>query len=214
MPRSIFLDLEPSSHLEPSRLLEAHRSPIDRIRTGPFRDLFEPEQLLSHTSDALTFGSGYNSDFLETSLEGIRKVTERCDSMQGFLLFNAISGGTGSGFSSMLLERLADEYDRKSKLAFSIFPDLDSNTLSGSPLEPYNGVMHLSKLIHHVDVSFTLENSAVYRLCKERLNIDRPSYGNLNRMIAQVISTLTVSLRRASDFNIDINEYQTNLVPF
>ena len=32
--------------------------------------------------------------------------------------------------------------------------------------------------------------------------------------MAQVISSLTVSLRRASDFNIDINEYQTNLVPF
>jgi len=33
-------------------------------------------------------------------------------------------------------------------------------------------------------------------------------------MIAQVISSLTLSLRRFSDFNIDINEYQTNLVPF
>ena len=33
-------------------------------------------------------------------------------------------------------------------------------------------------------------------------------------MIAQVISSLTISLRRSSDFNIDINEYQTNLVPF
>jgi len=33
-------------------------------------------------------------------------------------------------------------------------------------------------------------------------------------MIAQVISSLTVSLRRTSDFNIDINEFQTNLVPF
>ena len=33
-------------------------------------------------------------------------------------------------------------------------------------------------------------------------------------MIAQVISSLTISLRRKSEFNIDINEFQTNLVPF
>ena len=36
----------------------------------------------------------------------------------------------------------------------------------------------------------------------------------MNHMIAQVISSLTLSLRRFSDFNVDINEYATNLVPF
>lgn len=127
--------------------------------------------------------------------------------MQGFLLFNAISGGTGSGFASVLLERLADEYDRKSKLAFSMYPSDFPEPFSHSTVEPYNSVMHLSKLINHVDVSFTLENSAAYRICQETLRIERPSYGNLNRLMAQVISTLTISLRRASDFNIDINEY-------
>ena len=134
--------------------------------------------------------------------------------MQGFTIFNAISGGTGSGFSSILLERLADEYDRKSKLAFSIYPTDYTHPLSSSIVEPYNSVLHLTKLINHVDVSFTLENSAVYRHCQDRLNIERPTFGHLNRMMAQVISSLTVSLRRTSDFNIDINEYQTNLVPF
>lgn len=129
VPRSIFIDLEPSSGLN-LNLKPEHRSPLDRIRTGPYRDLFEPDQLLSHKEEALTYGSGYYSDFIETSLDGIRKVTERCDSMQGFLLFNAISGGTGSGFSSILLERLADEYDRKSKLAFSIYPNDYSHPLS------------------------------------------------------------------------------------
>ena len=135
-------------------------------------------------------------------------MSERCDSMQGFMIFNAISGGTGSGFSSILLERLADEYDRKSKLAFSIYPtDYNHPLSSNSIIEPYNAVMHLSKLIHHVDISFTLENSAVYRMCRDRLNIERPTFGNLNRMMAQVVSSLTISLRRTSDFNIDINEY-------
>ena len=65
---------------------------------------------------------------MEDSLDGIRRINEKCDSMQGFLLFNAISGGTGSGLTSVLLERLADEYDGKSKLAFSIYPSDFSKT--------------------------------------------------------------------------------------
>ncbi len=113
----------------------------------------------------MTFGAGYYSEFIEEALDGIRKVSERCESMQGFHLFSGISGGTGSGFSSILLERLADEYERKAKLAFSIYPTWNDNELSKTPIEPYNSVLHLSKLIDLVDVSFTLENSAAYRLC-------------------------------------------------
>ena len=130
------------------------------------------------------------------------------------MIYNAISGGTGAGFSSIILERLADEYVKKTKLAFPIFPTDYSQPLSNSIVEPYNSVLHLSKLIENVDVSFMIENPAVYRLCTDKLKISRPKYGSLNRVIAQVISSLTVSLRRASDFNIDIQEYATNLVPF
>ena len=124
--------------------------------------------------------------------------------MQGFLLFNSVSGGTGSGFSSLLLERLSDEYDRKAKLAFSIFPQ-DEN--AASVVESYNAVSHLSSLINNVDLSFVLENTAIREICQQRLGIERPSYANLNRLLAQVISQLTISLRHPSDFNIDINEY-------
>ena len=150
VPRSIFLDMEPSSCLPPDRLEEHYRSPLDKIRTGPFRNLFGNDQLLSFNQSALTYGEAYHSDFIEDSLEGIRKINEKCDSMQGFLLFNAISGGTGSGLSSMVLERLADEYDSKSKLAFSIYPEdfsKTSATQNNSIVEPYNAVLHLSKLI-------------------------------------------------------------------
>ena len=114
----------------------------------------------------------------------------------------------------MILESLADEYDGKSKLAFSMYPSDYTHPLSNAIVEPYNAVLHLSQLIKYADVSFTIENPQVYRLCKERLGVEKPSYTNLNHMIAQVISSLTLSLRRFSDFNVDINEYATNLVPF
>ena len=55
-------------------------------------------------------------------MDRIRKITEYCQGLQGFLIFHSFGGGTGSGFSSLLMERLSGEYPKKSKLAFSIYP--------------------------------------------------------------------------------------------
>merc|ERR1711907_393358 len=64
------------------------------------------------------------------------------------------------------------------------------------------------------DVAFMLDNEAIYDICKKSLNIEQPTYTNLNRLIAQVISSLTASLRFDGALNVDMNEFQTNLVPY
>jgi len=46
------------------------------------------------------------------------------------------------------------------------------------------------------------------------LNLEKPTYGHLNRLISQVVSSLTTSLRFQGDLNVDIKEFQTNLVPY
>ena len=67
-------------------------------------------------------------------------------------------------------------------------------------------------LLEHTDVSVMLDNEAVYDICRRSLDIERPTYTNLNRLIAQVISSLTASLRFDGALNVDITEFQTNLV--
>ena len=42
--------------------------------------------------------------------------------LQGFLCFHSFGGGTGSGFTSLLMERLSVDYGKKSKLEFSVYP--------------------------------------------------------------------------------------------
>lgn len=44
--------------------------------------------------------------------------------------------------------------------------------------------------------------------------MQQPSFLNLNRLIAQVVSSVTASLRFDGSLNVDLNEFQTNLVPF
>jgi len=59
-----------------------------------------------------------------------------------------------------------------------------------------------------------LDNEAVYDICRRNLDIERPTYTNLNRLVAQVISSMTASLRFDGALNVDINEFQTKLVPY
>ena len=58
----------------------------------------------------------------ELCLDRIRKLADNCTGLQGFLVFNAVGGGTGSGLGSLLLERLSVDYGKKSKLGFIIYP--------------------------------------------------------------------------------------------
>jgi len=81
-------------------------------------------------------------------------------------------------------------------------------------VEPYNSVLSTHSLLEHTDVSFLMDNEAIYDICKKSLDIERPGYINLNRLIAQVISGLSASLRFDGALNVDLNEFQTNLVPY
>lgn len=69
-------------------------------------------------------------------------------------------------------------------------------------------------LLEHTDVAVLLDNEAIYDICRKSLDIERPTYNNLNRLISQVISSLTTSLRFDGAINVDITEFQTNLVPY
>jgi len=201
VPRAIMIDLEPSV--------------IDQIKNGKYRTLFHPEQLITGKEDAANnYARGHytvGKEHVDVTLDRVRKLADACTGLQGFLVFHSVGGGTGSGFGALLLERLSIDYGKKSKLDFCIYP---SPLVSTAVVEPYNSVLSTHSLLEHTDVAFMLDNEAIYDICKRNLDIERPTYTNLNRLVAQVISSLTASLRFAGALNVDITEFQTNLVPF
>jgi len=81
-------------------------------------------------------------------------------------------------------------------------------------VEPYNAVLYTHTTLEHCDCAFLVDNQAIYDICRLNLNIARPTYTNLNRLIAQIISSITASLRFDGALNVDLNEFQTNLVPY
>merc|ERR1712072_351971 len=120
-------------------------------------------------------------------------------------------GGTGSGLGALILERIAVDYRKKSKIGFEIYP---APNISTCIVEPYNSMLSTHWLLDHTEVSIVLDNEAVYAICKKQLDRERPSYADLNMLIAKVISSMTASLRFDGELNVDLGEFQTNLVPF
>lgn len=64
-----------------------------------------------------------------------------------------------------------------------------------------------------MDLGLVLDNQAAYRMCKENLKIKSPSFLHLNRIIAQMVSATTTSLRFETQLNASLDEIVTNLVP-
>ena len=93
---------------------------------GTYRNLFHPDQLCTGKEDAANnYARGHytiGKDMIDASCDKIRKLVENCTGLQGFILFHSFGGGSGSGFGSLLMERLSIEYGKKSKLSFSIYP--------------------------------------------------------------------------------------------
>merc|ERR1711924_399224 len=117
----------------------------------------------------------------------------------------------GSGLGCLLLERLSVDYGKKSKISFTVW---SCPQISSACVEPYNTVLCVLSLLEHTDVTNQVDNEALYDICRRNLDIERPTYTNLNRLLAQVISSLTASLRFDGALNVDITEFQTNLVPY
>ncbi|KPP58373.1 hypothetical protein Z043_123806, partial [Scleropages formosus] len=117
---------------------------------------------------------------------------DQCTGLQGFLVFHSFGGGTGSGFTSLLMERLSVDYGKKSKLEFSIYP---APQVSTAVVEPYNSILTTHTTLEHSDCAFMVDNEAIYDICRRNLDIERPTYTNLNRLISQIVSSITASLR-------------------
>ena len=74
-------------------------------------------------------------------------------------------------------------------------------------VEPYNAILSTHSSLESVDVCFLVDNQvpeisfcllglitsvkAIYEICKNNLSVDRPTYTNLNRIVAQVCNQPT-----------------------
>lgn len=201
VPRSLFIDLEPSV--------------VDAVRTGTLKDLFHPEYFIQSAEDAANnFARGHYTigrEKIDEVSDKIRQAAGNCEGLQGFVINHAIGGGTGSGLGMLVLERLGVDFKKKTRAGFEIFP---SPVQSNCIVEPYNALLATHWLLDHTELSLVMDNEALYGICQKELGIVRPTYSNVNRLIARAQSAMTANLRFEGELNATLASIQTNLTPF
>ncbi|CAK0910258.1 unnamed protein product [Prorocentrum cordatum] len=144
VPRCVMVDLEPTV--------------VDE-RTGTYRQLFHPEQLVSGKEDAANnFARGHTTigkEIVDLVLDRVRKLADKCTGLRGFMVYNAVGGGTGSGLGCLMLERLCVDYGKKTRVSFTVWAGPQVAT---AVVGPYNFVLCVHSLLEHTDATIMYDN--------------------------------------------------------
>ncbi|XP_072947023.1 tubulin beta-4A chain-like [Epargyreus clarus] len=201
VPRAVLVDLEPGT--------------MDSVRSGPYGQLFRPDNFVFGQSGAgNNWAKGHyteGAELVDAVLDVIRKEAETCDCLQGFQLTHSLGGGTGSGMGTLLLSKIREEFPDRIMNTFSVVP---SPKVSEVVLEPYNATLSVHQLVENTDMSFCIDNEALYNICFRTLRLNNPSYGDLNHLISLTMSGVTTCLRFPGQLNADLRKLAVNMVPF
>ncbi|KAG0676985.1 gamma-tubulin [Pichia californica] len=197
-PRSLLIDLEPRV--------------IGKIMEGN-NGLFDPKNVYL-SSDGIgagnRWGEGYVSGKrnLDTILDMIDRELDGCDNLEGFQLLHSVSGGTGSGFGSLLLETLSDRYNKKLIQTFSVFGNTEV------VVSPYNSILTLKRLIQNSDANIVFNNNSLMSISpNDFINQKDNQYDNINELISTVMSACTNTIRFPSYSYNSLTSIISTLIP-
>merc|ERR1712060_350414 len=201
VPRAVLVDLEPGT--------------MDSVRAGAMGQIYRPDNFVFGQSGAgNNWAKGHyteGAELVDSVLDVVRKESEGCDCLQGFQLTHSLGGGTGSGMGTLLISKIREEYPDRVMCTFSVFP---SPKVSDTVVEPYNCVLSVHQLVENSDESMLIDNEALYDICFRTLKLTTPTFGDLNHLVAAVMSATTCCLRFPGQLNCDLRKLAVNMIPF
>ena len=81
-------------------------------------------------------------------------------------------------------------------------------------MEPYNAIMSIAQIIEDTDISFVIDNEALFNISQKVLKQKSPSFADLNWIMSLSMSGCTASLRFPGILNCDLRKLSVNLTPF
>eukprot|EP00976_Prorocentrum_cordatum_P080292 1183917-Prorocentrum_minimum.AAC.3 len=203
VPRALLLDLEPRV--------------INSIQSTAYRNLYNPENIFVSNNGGgagNNWASGYSQaeQVQEEFLDMIDREADGSDSLEGFVLCHSIAGGTGSGMGSYLLECLNDRYPKKLIQTYSVFPN-QTNEASDVVVQPYNSLLTLKRLTLNADCVVVLDNTALNRIAVDRLQLENPTFSEVNSLVSTVMAASTTTLRYPGYMNNDLVGLVASLIP-
>jgi len=206
VPKALFIDSEPSV--------------MDSLRQSSLGGVVHKNFMINSNQDCRNvMGLAWypifcGSPFHDLVKQQVRRLRELCDSVSGTINYLSTCGGTGTGFSCRVLEELRT-IDPKSinySIAQTISPQISNNPLETKNFATYLGITRHDNLAMNMHIFY--DNEALYRQGNRLLGPDfKSTYENINQLVAMSISSYTASLRFDGQLNVDLNEFETNLVP-
>ncbi|CAN0239934.1 unnamed protein product, partial [Discosporangium mesarthrocarpum] len=122
---------------------------------------------------------GYGPSSMEATLEIVRQEVERCDHLAGVSILHSAAGGTGSGLGTYITEALRDHLPSTFLLNAVVCAHNSGEVI----LQNYNTLFTLSHLAACSDGVLVIENEGASAVCRELLQMNRPSLSDLNAVI-------------------------------
>jgi tubulin alpha len=148
---------------------------------------------------------------ISSIMDQIRDSVMQCSNLEGFIITHSLDGGTGSGLTSLLLQRLSEVYGRKSKCEICVYPSLDK---SDQNLQVYNSVLGLQSSLEHVDLSICIDNAALNRICTKKLELNRPTLDDYNRLIGYFMCSFSSPIRHSGCLSAGLNDIIRSMTPY
>jgi hypothetical protein len=130
-PRAIFVD--------------TNSEDIDYIKSFEMKNLFDSTSMKSFKGkDVGNFGDSFyisGPAIILEVMEMIQKEVERCENLNGIIIYNSVSGGT-SGLGALISNRVNEEFSKTNKIGII---DIQPNSGSKIPTSAYNSILSLNK---------------------------------------------------------------------
>lgn len=186
---------------------------IDEVCIGIYCQFFYFEQFIIGKEDVVNnYVCGYyiiGKEIIDFVLDRICKLVDQCMGFQGFLVFYSFGGGIGFGFIFLLMEWFFVDYGKKFKLEFFIYLVFQVFIVV---VEFYNFIFIIYIILEYFDCVFMVDNEVIYDICCRNFDIECLIYINFNCFISQIVFFIIVFFRFDGVLNVDLIEFQINLV--
>ena len=124
-----------------------------------------------------------SGEFLEASLNCIRRELEYCENPTSLVTLHSMGGGTGSGLGTRMTEAICDHFPDITLLNIAVAPYHFSEVV----VQHYNSLLCLSKIAAAAHGVVLFENEIAQELCKSMRRIERPTLNDINQTLASNI---------------------------
>jgi tubulin alpha len=135
--------------------------------------------------------------FEQEVVEAIWMEVEKTQGIDAVVIFAAMAGGTGGGYSARIWNKVGWKVGLEKIIWVGVVPDWIG---SRSCVEDYNFVLSFGNCIEKVEMFVLYDNYTLTKIWEEQLGIDDPTYDDINQLFAQsLVSILSSTYIQAND---------------